>query len=318
MARKKQVRRKSNRKKKNKGVSLSTISVLFIVFIVAIAIQQIVDGRGVGEFQEKVVWAIENGKDLSLDKLDELVKKKSTSNNNIAPDQLEIPAPLADRKERILRRKGYTVSYNDDLKIPNWVAWELTSEKTKGTFKRTDNFLPDPDLPERVRSLDSDYYRSRYDRGHMAPAGDMKWDEQAMIESFYFSNICPQAPNLNRGDWKILEEKCRSWAQSDGELYIVCGPVLKEGVNHKRIGKGKVVVPEGFFKVVLLMGNDPRAVGFLYPNDDCNNPLQYYAVTVDSVETVTGIDFYPALPDDLENRLEADNAINRFVKNKRK
>ncbi len=129
-----------------------------------------------------------------------------------AGTRLEIPAKLKNVPEQILQRKGYTVSYNKDLKIPNWVAWELTPEKLVERESRTDKFLPDPDLPEHEAVTTDDYKGAGMDRGHMCPASDNRWHWKAMQESFYMTNICPQNHNLNRGDWKELEESCRRWA----------------------------------------------------------------------------------------------------------
>lgn len=223
----------------------------------------------------------------------------------------EMPAIREDVDTRILSRTGYTLSYNDEWKIPNWVAWQLTDERVKGRVKRSNEFFTDEDLPVRYRSEHRDYSGSRYDRGHMVPAGDMKWDEQAMKESFYMSNMCPQAPNLNKGDWRILEEQCRKWAQRYGTLFIACGPIVDKRLSSKkRIGRSKVLVPDGFFKVVLKMGRKPSAIGFVFPNDDCNQPLMEYAMSVDDVEELTGIDFFHYLPDDQEEMLEAQKVVN--------
>lgn len=232
--------------------------------------------------------------------------------NTAAAEALELPA-MRKTDTRLLTRTGYTLSYNDAWKIPNWVAWQLTAEEVAGKVKRTDEFLVDPDLPTRFQSEHRDYSGSSYDRGHMAPAGDMKWDEQAMQESFYMSNMCPQAPNLNKGDWRILEEQCRKWAQRYGMVYVVCGPIVDERISQKKkIGRNKVLVPDGFFKVVLKLGDKPSAVGFIFPNDDCNSALADYAVSVDQVEAVTGIDFFHRLPDEQENALEATNGMKNF------
>ena len=119
-----------------------------------------------------------------------------------AGTRLEIPAKLKNVSEQILQRKGYTVSYNKDLKIPNWVAWELIPEKLVERESRTDKFLPDPDLPEHEAVTTDDYKGAGMDRGHMCSAGDNRWHWKAMQESFYMTNICPQNHNLNRGDWK--------------------------------------------------------------------------------------------------------------------
>ena len=206
--------------------------------------------------------------------------------------------------EQMLRRTGYTASYNKTTKLPNWVAWHLTADRTTGPAKRSGvDFQADMDVPA-PRAEDSDYYGSGYDRGHMCPAADNKYSEKAMEESFLFTNMCPQNGNLNRGDWNEMEQACRRWAKEYGGVYIVCGPILYKG-KHKTIGKNKVVVPEAFFKVVLRTGENPKAIGFIYKNAEGNRPKGDYVNTVDEVERITGIDFFPSLPDDVENKVEA-------------
>lgn len=204
----------------------------------------------------------------------------------------------------ILERAGYVTSYNKKTKLPNWVAWHLTAENTKGSYSRKGiDFMEDEDVPT-PRADDWDYYNSGYDRGHMCPAGDNKWDSEAMRQSFLFTNICPQAPGLNRGDWNEMENACRSWARENGDIYIVCGPILYKG-RHKTIGKHKVVVPEAFFKVVLCMRGTPKAIGFIYKNEDGNRPKGDYVNSVDEVERITGFDFFASLPDDVEKAVES-------------
>ena len=218
---------------------------------------------------------------------------------------LEIPILQSSTGGQTLKRKGYTLSYNADYKTPQWVAWELTKRETEGKEGRTDKFLPDPDV-RGAKAYTGDYTKSGYDRGHMAPAADMKWSRQAMEESFYMSNICPQNPNLNRGDWNDLEEKSRQWAKKYGTVYITCGPIY-DGKRPKRIGKNKVAVPDAFYKVILINDKkNPHATGFIFPNKAGHKPLKKYMVTVDSVEKRTDIDFFPALPDEIENRIEAE------------
>lgn len=228
---------------------------------------------------------------------------------SVSADGLEIPTGNPDVPSQILIREGYTVSYNKETKLPNWVAWHLTAERLKGKASRKSvEFEADPDVPS-PKADDSDYYNSGYDRGHICPAADNKMSIDAMKQSFLFTNICPQAPNLNRGDWNEMEIACRNWAKEYGEIYIVSGPILYKG-NHKTIGKHKVTVPEAFFKVVLRLGNDPKAIGFIYKNEDGNRPKGDYVNTVDQVERITGIDFFPLLPDDIEAKVEAETDIN--------
>lgn len=222
-----------------------------------------------------------------------------------ADDKLVMQTSPKGTPEQILKRTGYVASYNKTTMLPNWVAWHLTAERTEGSAKRSGvDFAEDTEVPE-PRATDWDYYNSGYDRGHMCPAADNKWSKKAMEESFLFTNMCPQNGNLNRGDWNEMEMACRKWAKKYGDLYIVCGPILYKG-KHKTIGKNKVVVPEAFFKVVLRTGDDPQAIGFIYKNTSGNRPKDSYVNTVDEVERITGIDFFPSLPDDVEKKVEAE------------
>ncbi len=218
--------------------------------------------------------------------------------------ELQIPTLLTPRQEQIIRHTGYTVSYNKELKLPNWVSYELTREETKGKEKRDNRFIADPQVKGPI-ATNADYARSGYDKGHMAPAADMKWSAQAMKESFYFSNMCPQHPQLNRRSWKNLEEKVRDWAIADSAIIIICGPILPK--QPKTIGKNKVAVPQRYFKVILSPFVTPmRAIGFLFNNEQAVEPLSTYTVTVDSIERLTGMNFFAALPDETEHKIEAE------------
>lgn len=218
--------------------------------------------------------------------------------------ELEIPISLTPRQEQIIHHTGYTVSYNKDLKLPNWVSYELTRNETKGKEKRSNRFIADP-LVKGLIATNADYTHSGFDKGHMAPAADMKWSPQAMKESFYFSNMCPQHPQLNRRGWKNLEGKIRDWAIADSAIIVICGPIVAK--QPKTIGKNKVVVPQQFFKVVLSPFVKPmRAIGFLFNNKQAVEPLSTYAVTIDSIERLTNMDFFAPLPDEIENKIEAE------------
>lgn len=214
---------------------------------------------------------------------------------------LEIPAYA--EADIILKRIAYTTSYDKANKIPKWVAWHLTSDHTSGEQKRLSNFIVDDEVPAPRAEL-VDYKGSGYDRGHMCPAGDNKWGFEPMKESFFLTNICPQDHNLNCGDWNELEIACREWANKYGDIYIVAGPILYNG-EHETIGPNNVTVPEAFFKVVLCMSGTPKAIGFIYKNHPCNNPKSSYVNSIDQVERITGLDFFPNLPDELEEQIEA-------------
>lgn len=231
-------------------------------------------------------------------------KEKTPATAHTDYEDLEIPSRLYDREEQIIRHTGYAVSYNELWRLPNWVGYELTREKTEGTVARAKHFVPDPQVLG-ASAVTTDYSNSGYDRGHMAPAADMKWSTAAMKESFYLSNICPQLHNLNAGDWKELEDKVREWARTDSAVVVVSGPIV--GQKPERIGVNKVAVPEAFYKVILAPYTfPPKAIGFIMPHQKSNRPLRTYAVCVDSVEARTGIDFFPSLPDEIETKVESE------------
>ena len=217
----------------------------------------------------------------------------------------EIPAPLTDRPEQILIKKGFTVSYNHQTKTPNWVAWHLTKSHTYGSNQRSGEVFTEDVSVSRPRATDADYYNSRYDRGHMCPAGDNKWDKEAMAQSFLFTNVCPQNHGLNKYEWNDLEMLCRDWAREYGAIDVVCGPVYSSSDQQKTIGKNRVWVPDAFFKVVLCRQGKAKAIGFLYRNEGKKQPMADAVCTVDDVERLTGLDFFPELDDATENRIEA-------------
>ena len=218
-----------------------------------------------------------------------------------------LPQIIDTISSTILNRSSYTVSYNPTTRLPNWVMWHLSAEHTDGPLKRLNNFHEDEDCPLPRATL-QDYRGSGWSRGHMCPAGDNKWDNQAMYDSFSLVNVCPQNSKLNSGLWNSIEMDCRKWARKYGDIYIVCGPVLMKR-EHETIGDNKVVVPEAFFKVVLCLTGTPKAFGFIVRNTEGNKKKDLYYNSVDDVERITGYDFFPALPDDIEDVVEATVSI---------
>ncbi|MDE6491386.1 MAG: DNA/RNA non-specific endonuclease [Muribaculaceae bacterium] len=217
-----------------------------------------------------------------------------------------VTAPSLDEVE--VRYGAMTVSFNPELHIPNWVGWELTREKASGTEPRADRFMRDDNV--RGCASPEDYRGSGYDRGHMAPAADMKWDVKAMRKSFLLTNVCPQDHALNAGSWKKLEEKCRMWAMADSVIYIVAGPVLTDTID-EYIGESGVAVPKRFFKVIASPYADPpRGIGFIMPNGRVPGGMQASAMSIDDVEAITGHDFFSELPDDVEAVVESQCRFN--------
>lgn len=220
-----------------------------------------------------------------------------------------LPAPLTDRPEQRLMRKAYSVSYNSTTRLPNWVQWTLTADHTDGRYSRRGQQFHEDEEVATPRATHYDYMRSGYDRGHMCPSGDNKWDAEAQEQSFLLTNVCPQNHDLNTGDWNELEIQCRRWAKRYGRIYIVCGPVLYRQ-KHKTIGRNRVVVPEAFFKVVLRLGDEPACIAFIYRNKEGNRPKGDYVNSLREVERITKIHFFSGLDSDIRAQIEDHADIN--------
>jgi endonuclease G len=223
-------------------------------------------------------------------------------------ENLELPHSKS--QENILHHTGYTLSYNLSHKQANWVAYELTAEETKSVFARKNNFIPDPLLKSGSAS-NADYQGSDYDRGHLAPAADMGYSNQTMVESFYLSNMSPQTRGFNRGIWKKLEEQVRQWAIENKAVYIVTGGVLTSGLP--TLGGNRISIPQYFYKVILdYTEPEIKGIGFIMPNKESKETLKDLAITIDSVEKVTGIDFFYQLPDSQENLIESKKDVTKW------
>ena len=209
---------------------------------------------------------------------------------------------------QIVHHKYYTLSYSEEHEQAEWVAYELTKKRIqRPNVERSNNFSEDP-LVETGSAQWDDYLHSGFDRGHLAPAGDMNFAKSAMSESFYMSNISPQVRNFNGGVWRELEENVRDWAYQNEKLYVVAGPDLRKQPL-KRIGrKNEVTVPAAYFKVLLdLTEPEYKAIAFYLPNQVIDEPLYEYALPVDVVEQITGFDFFSDLMEpDLEAEVEAN------------
>lgn len=219
----------------------------------------------------------------------------------------------------VIRHRYYTLSYSEEHEQAEWVAYKLTREELEQPWTgRVDNFRPDPKVKSGSATPD-DYRSSGYDRGHLAPAADRAFSEQAMDETFYMSNISPQAPNFNKGVWRELEELTRSWAKRNGYLYVVAGPILSlrpKGV----VGDNEVSVPAAYFKV-LLDPEEPqvKGIGFIIPNEVSFEPLHKFAVPIDKVEEITGIELFAGLlPQGQEEEVESKMNIDLWEFSKSK
>lgn len=199
----------------------------------------------------------------------------------------------------LVRHTYYVLSFNDRHKQANWVYYQLDLRNCKPIAERSNNFREDK-LVTTLSAKPSDYAKSGYDRGHLCPAADMAISDVAMSETFYMSNMSPQVPAFNRGIWKSLEERVRSWGMEE-KILVAVGPVFKDGKG--TIGRSRVTVPGYYYKVVYSPGRQ-KMIAFVLPNEKGRKSLKQYIVSVDSVENLTDINFFPQLPDSLQNRLE--------------
>ena len=214
----------------------------------------------------------------------------------------------------IIERICYTMSYNRTTRQPNWVMWELDGDHV---MKRKDDvwneYREDLSIDAEYRSTLADYASSGYDRGHMCPGGDCNWNDDGRDETFLLSNMCPQNPNLNRGDWKEIEIACRKWAKTYGCIYIVCGPIFFKSQEHERIGPNRILVPEAFFKVILYAGaSSPKGIGFICRNTDGNRKKDFYVNSIRQVERVTGYKFFTKLDNSIKDMVFDMDDINQW------
>ena len=233
--------------------------------------------------------------------------KPSKPSQSVASSSLLYVAVPRGMSNEVLTSEAMTVYFNPKYHIPNCVIYELTETEvtisdSPGAEKRK-NYNYDKDPSTRNSPEHWDYRGSGYDRGHMAPAMDMKWSPAAMRQCFYMTNMCPQDHDLNGGAWRVLEEKIHRWGKRDKRLIIATGPIMGKSV--KTTGKScAVAIPDAFYKVVYAP-EQGRAIGFIYPNEPVSGSFKKRAVTIDEVERLTGLDFFPALPDNVENALES-------------
>lgn len=218
---------------------------------------------------------------------------------------LAFSAPLAQSPfdDQIISHTFYSLSYNEQHEVANWVAYPLGHAHIKNCVDRADAFRADPMVTTGSATLD-DYRNSNFDRGHLLPAGDMRFNREAMRDTFYLSNMTPQSANFNRGRWKAMENLIRAWALKYNDLLVVTGPILEN--NLPTIGnQNRVSVPVEYYKVILRKKeNSYEGIGFLLNVNIPYSDLSLYALSINQVEERSGIDFFPFLKDSEEEQIE--------------
>lgn len=213
----------------------------------------------------------------------------------------------------MIQHDFYTLSYREDHEQAEWVAYELQRDHLRSNEFERPYFREDPE----VRSGSADwrnYKNSGFDRGHLCPAGDRRFSYDAYSETFLTSNISPQNREFNSGIWNFLEQKVRMWAKKYDGVYVITGGVLNKSLPS--IGYEEVSVPDQFFKIIFnKSANGVKVIAFLIPNRPTSNSFFNYVEKVDYIEELTGIDFFPQLPDSLEMDLESKIDLKGWGKN---
>ncbi|MDC1226805.1 DNA/RNA non-specific endonuclease [Algibacter sp.] len=207
---------------------------------------------------------------------------------------------------QIVHHDGYSLSYSEAHEQAEWVAYELKKSHLSSTNYKRPYFEIDKTVKTGAASW-RNYKNSGYDRGHLCPAGDRRYTKEAHDETFLTSNISPQGHRFNAGIWNVLEQKVRYWARKYDGIFVVTGGVLKG--NMETIGSENVAVPKQFYKVLIDNNTgETKIIAFLMPHKNSSKPLYEFVVSVDKLEALTGIDFFPELEDAIEDELEASSS----------
>ncbi len=224
----------------------------------------------------------------------------------ITTDALEMPQLSETKNDIYASYNGYAVSYNCRTRIPNWVAYELTKDETYGEASRSELFFKRDDSLPYPQADDYDYRNSGWSRGHMAPAGDFRWSDDAIYDTFYFTNCCPQDRELNEGMWNTLEKKTRTLARKYGKVWVVTGPITGKNI-YGTIGKNRITVPDAFFKALLIKkGGSYHAIAFIMENRNLDVNMQSCAMSVNRLEEITGLNLFAALDNSIEEKVEEE------------
>jgi endonuclease G, mitochondrial len=216
--------------------------------------------------------------------------------------------PALDPGEQVIWHPGHCLVWDEVHNIPKWTAHIVMSDILKGNLARVDTFLPDPDIKDNTQLFD-EYWFSGYDRGHMVPSADMRWSQEALTPTYYYSNIAPQRPELNRGTWAELEDWGRRYVHYANErVFVVTGPIMSADMPLLTTPKAKekVSIPSAFFKVFAdLDGPERKGIAFIMTNGLNDGAPIGYAVTIDSVEERTGLDLFAGMADAEEAAIES-------------
>ncbi|MEX1189290.1 MAG: DNA/RNA non-specific endonuclease [Bacteroidia bacterium] len=231
---------------------------------------------------------------------------------NLRTDLQQYGLPALAAGDEPVEHSAMTLLYNEKHEQPSWVAHIILPDIAAGMVGRTNDFRPDS-LVKTGSAVEQDYFLKNkmadgsfeydgfgYDRGHLAPSADFRWSLKALSESYLYSNMSPQLPDFNRDSWAKLEDLLRAYVQEHKTpLYVITGPILRDELPVVERGVNQVTIPRYYYKLAWDRANG-KCIAFIMPNKKCEFPLESYSVSIDSVEAITGFNYFPTLSDDLE------------------
>lgn len=268
---------------------------------------------------EKIDAALKELASIELQKQKVAEKLEGLKLERIQLQLEEIGYPKPMPGDELIKHAAFTLSFVPVYKQPRWVAHIITPDIINGTVSRTNDFRFDSSITA-GSSEEADYFLKStvngkivydgfgYDRGHLAPSADFRWSQRALSESYFYSNMSPQLSDFNRGGWGELEDAIRGYLYNNKNtnLYIVTGPIFSNDMNLIERGKNKLPIPKRFFKIAIDL-QYKRAIGFIMPNAVITQPLPSYALSIDSIEVITGLNFFNKIPPALQDSLERLN-----------
>ncbi len=288
------------------------------------------------------VFAQDLQKELNIleDKMTVLHKKTDSVNAVINGIKLKLlhkdlktyGLPKCKKDKEIVEHNALILSYNEAHEQANWVAHIISKDIGKTGYARTNDFRPDPKvqngsteekdfflktlLPDSTYSYDG----YGYDRGHLAPSADFRWNKEAMSESYFYSNMSPQLPDFNRGIWAKTESFLREYVnEQQHNIYVVTGGILSDDLAKVERSINRVSIPKYFYKVALdAEGDEKKGIGFLLPHEASEYPAISFIVPIDSIEKLTGIDFFASFPENTQAKFESGVDIKHWQTAKNK
>jgi endonuclease G len=300
-------------------------SLSVFIFISSIAFSQTVDEK-IKELETQTI-TLEEQKAKILVEINELKLSR------VRADIFKVGLPELMKGEELIVHSAMSLVYSEQHEQAKWVSHIITADIIEGKGKRSNNFRKDP-LVKTESASEKDYFLKTkkpapekgytydgfgYDRGHLAPSADFKWSKKALSESYFYSNMSPQLPEFNRKKWAKLEGLLRGYITSHPEtqLYVVTGPLLNDSLPKQERSVNKMSIPKYYYKVALDLKNK-RAIAFIMPNKEIKYPISSFAVDINEVEKVTGINFFYQLEDGLEEELESQKEVSIWLPEKQK